>query len=76
MYAMNGREPQRLDLAVAPGKSLGWFRLGISILVTVSKLLIEAHNMISTFQRNLNLGCDKLLARAIANHTLRRFHVQ
>src|SRR4051794_14773416 len=49
MYAMNGRELQRLDLAVAPGKSLGWFRLGTRILVIVSKLLIEAH-MISTFK--------------------------
>jgi hypothetical protein len=26
--AQSRREPQRLDLSIVPGKSLGWFRLG------------------------------------------------
>ncbi|RGB28930.1 hypothetical protein C1646_714696 [Rhizophagus diaphanus] len=29
--AQSRREPQRLDLSIVPGKSLGWFRLGTSI---------------------------------------------
>ncbi|CAI2171113.1 2419_t:CDS:10 [Funneliformis geosporum] len=29
--SQNRREPQRLDLSIVPGKSLGWFRLGTSI---------------------------------------------
>lgn len=37
--AQSRREPQRLDLSIVPGKSLGWFRLGAKQVQTATFFL-------------------------------------